>query len=373
MPRIRLYLWLNHCEACQYHQDSSHPHSGRVGLLCLQSLSLGFALVFVAAAAGGALALPLKKRRTFELENIYIPSTFAMMIALPILMALLVLPHSIELIGTADLGVMLAGAAYGFGWGIGAILFGYGVTLAGMSVGFAIIMGINTAVGSVLPFVATSRAQLFTPGGAIILMGIAGCVIGVGFCGRAGALRGAKEETSKQPRRFGIAVLICVASGVLSACANLGFTFTNKLSIEAVQLGARPVFSTLASWLPVFWGASVSLLLWFGALQIKRGTWRKNVGPDAPHDWAMGFLMGAIWFLATIPYGMGAYYLGQLGTSAGWALNIAFSLLVANAFGFTTGEWIGAPPQSRRVLYSGLGILVVAIALLAAGTALTGA
>ena len=81
-----------------------------------------------------------------------------------------------------------------------------------------------------------------------------------------------------------------------------------------------PVFSTLASWMPVFWGATVSLLLWFVGLQIKRGTWRKNFGPDAGHDWLMGVLMGIIWFVATIPYGMGAYYLGRLGTSVGWAV-----------------------------------------------------
>ena len=339
----------------------------------MHSIPLGFAFVFLAAVAGGALAVPLKKRRIFELENTYIPCTFVMMLLLPLLMAWLVLPHWARAIQLAGAHTLLAGAAYGFGWGVGAILFGYGVTLAGMSVGFAIIMGINTAVGSILPFIVTARSQLLTSGGAVILAGIAGCIIGVGICGRAGALRERQKRTSEQPGRFGVAALICVASGVLSACANLGFAFTSKVGAEAISLGAKPVFSTLASWLPVFWGAAVALFLWFGALQIKRGTWRKNVGAGAGHDWAMGLLMGAIWFAGTIPYGMGSYYLGTLGTSAGWAMNIAFSLLVANVFGFTTGEWTGAPRPSLRTLFSGLGILILAIALLAAGTAMTGA
>jgi hypothetical protein len=43
---------------------------------------LGFILVFIAAIAGGGLAVPLKKRRVFELENIYIPSTIVMMLIL---------------------------------------------------------------------------------------------------------------------------------------------------------------------------------------------------------------------------------------------------------------------------------------------------
>jgi L-rhamnose-H+ transport protein len=241
-----------------------------------------------------------------------------------------------------------------------------------MSVGFAIIMGINTAVGSILPFIVNSGAQMFTSGGRVILAGIAGCVLGVAICGRAGALRERSAGAEGQPRRFGIALLVCAASGILSSCANLGFTFTSRVGDEALRLGASPVFATLASWMPVFWGATVALLLWFGGLQIRRGTWRKNFGPHAAHDWMMGVLMGAIWFVATIPYGMGAYYLGRLGTSVGWAVNIAFSLVVANIFGFLTREWTGAPKRSLRTLYSGLTVLIAAIVLLAVGSSMTG-
>jgi hypothetical protein len=338
----------------------------------MHSTLLGFALVSIAAVAGGGLAVPLKKRRKFELENIYIPSTLVMMLILPLVLAAFLIPNWLEAVHAAGAGTVWAGAAYGFGWGVGAILFGYGVTMAGMSVGFATIMGINTAVGSMLPFLVKSPADLLTPGGLVILLGIAGCVAGVVVCGWAGFLRERQAGASGQPRGFGGALLVCVASGVLSACANLGFAFTSRVGEEAQKLGASPVFSTLASWMPVFWGAAVSLLLWFGGLQIKRGTWRKNFGPDAPHDWLMGVLMGVIWFVATIPYGMGAYYLGRLGTSVGWAVYMAVTLLVANAFGFVTREWTGAQPRALRALYAGLSVLIAAIVVLAIGNSMTG-
>jgi len=332
---------------------------------------LGFSLVFVAAISGGALAVPLKKRRGFELENIYIPSTLVMMLILPTLMAALVVPGWLQAIRAAGMPTVLAGVAYGFGWGVGAVLFGYGVTMAGMSVGFATIMGINTAVGSILPFLVKSPADLLTPGGLVILAGIAGCVLGVSVCGRAGAQR-ERTAGAASRRDFGLALFVCAASGVLSSCANLGFAFTSSAGDQAQRLGASPVFATLASWIPVFWGAALSLLLWFGSMQIKRGTWRKNLGPHAAHGWTMGVLMGVIWFLATIPYGMGAYYLGRLGTSVGWAVNIASSLLVANIFGFLTREWTGASARIRRTFYSGLAILIAAIALLAVGSSMIG-
>ena len=59
----------------------------------MHSTVLGFALVFIAALSGGALAVPLKRSDEFELENIYIPSTLVMMLILPFTMAAFVMPN----------------------------------------------------------------------------------------------------------------------------------------------------------------------------------------------------------------------------------------------------------------------------------------
>lgn len=337
----------------------------------MMSTVLGFVLIFIAAVSGGALAVPLKKRRNFELENIYVPSTLVIMLILPFLMAAFVAPNWQAAVHAAGARTVWAGAAYGFGWGVGAILYGYGVTLAGMSVGIATIFGINTAVGSILPFLLKSPADLLTPGGLVILLGIAGCVVGAVVCGKAGSLREQQVVREVKQIKFGWTLVVCAASGVLSACANLGFVFTSRVGDEAQKLGVNPVFSTLTSWMPVFWGATVSLLAWFIGLQIKRGTWRKNFGPGALYDWSNGALMGVIWFVAMIPYGMGAYYLGRLGTSLGWAMYTASTLIVANALGFITHEWQGAPARAIRTIYSGLGILIAAIVFLAVGSYMT--
>jgi L-rhamnose-H+ transport protein len=293
------------------------------------------------------------------------------MLILPFLVAAFVAPNWQAAVHAAGARTVWAGAAYGFGWGIGAILFGYGITLAGLSVGSATIFGVSTAVGSILPFLVKSPADLFTAGGLVILLGIAGCLMGVVVCGRAGVLREQQVVGGGPPRKFGRTLVVCLASGVLSACANLGFAFASRVGDEAQRLGLNPVFSTLTSWMPVFWGATVSLLLWFVGLQIKRGTWRKNFGPGAAYDWMNGALMGAIWFVAMIPYGMGAYYLGRLGTTVGWAMYTASTLIVANVLGFITHEWTGAPTRAVRMLYVGLGILVAAIVVLAIGSSMT--
>ena len=255
--------------------------------------------------------------------------------------------------------------------GVGALLFGYGVTMAGMSVGFATIMGINTAVGFLLPFLVKSPADLLTSGGLVILLGIAGCVAGVVVCGRGGFLRERQTGVSDQRRGFGRALLVCAASGVLSACANLGFAFSSRVGEEAQSSALARSFPLLPVGCPSS-GERLSRCFFGSAACRSRGARGERTSARTQRDWLMGVLMGIIWFVATIPYGMGAYYLGRLGTSVGWAVYMAFTLLVANIFGFITREWTGAPPRAFRTLYAGLSVLVAAIVVLAIGNSITG-
>jgi L-rhamnose-H+ transport protein len=337
----------------------------------MNGITAGFALIIFAALCGGAFAVPIKLRKRFELENLYVLGAGITMLVIPLILAPICLPQWKAAIAQAGTPIIWRGLAFGFAWGLGAITFGYSISMVGLSLGYAVIMGINTAVGSLLPLLAQSQS-LFDPAGKVILTGIFGCILGVVIAGWAGSLRG-KSGTANagEPRKnIGLGLLICTISGVLSACANLGFAFTSQVGAAAQTLGASPVISGLGSWMLVYWGGFAANLLWFGGLQLRRGTWRNNFGPGSLHDLGLAVWMGVLWFLAMIPYGMGAYYLGKLGTSVGWAVSIAASLIVANTLGFFTGEWKTASPQSRRVLYAALAVLIGAMVLLAKGNSM---
>jgi L-rhamnose-H+ transport protein len=354
----------------------------------MHGMAIGFALILFSAVCGGVFAVPIKLKRRYELENLYVVAAFVTMIALPLLLAPFFLPHWTRAIAEVGPAVIWRGLGFGFAWGMGATTFGYGISMVGLSLGYAVIMGINTAVGSMLPFVVQSHESLFRPSGAYILLGVAGCMLGVVICSIAGRMRDQRAVNtapaaassgngtvpgyeSKPPRRkFVLGLILCIFSGVMSACANLGFTFTAQVGVAAVRLGAAPWIAGLGSWMLVYWGGFTATLLWFGGQQLGKGTWRKNFGEGAFHDFRLAIVMGVLWFLAMIPYGMGAYYLGKLGTSAGWGISIAASLIVANALGFFTGEWKHAPATARRVLFAGLAVLIVAMACLAKGNSL---
>ena len=65
--------------------------------------------------------------------------------------------------------------------------------------------------------------------------------------------------------------------------------------------------------------------------------------------------------MAQIPYGMGDHFLGRLGTSAGWVVNIGFSIIVAAVVGSLSGEWRKASRAAFSWRNAGLAVLLIAM------------
>jgi L-rhamnose-proton symport protein (RhaT) len=347
----------------------------------MNSLVSGFGLILFAALAGGAFAVPLKMRRRYEWENTWLLGFFFALIVIPLATVTVFLPVWWQAVANSGFKTLAIAVAFGFLWGWGAVTFAIGINAIGLSLGYAIIMGLSTAVGSIIPM-ARRWGVISGDAKAVILVGILACVGGVAVCGRAGMLRertpepdsaSAKKLSAGQKtaaQLFMAGVLWCVLSGFLSACANLGFDFANRVAQEASNLGAGPLSASIGRWLPMYWGGFLAILIGTGSTLVKKGTWRKYVAPGTARDFVLAILLGLGNFLAQIPYGMGAHFLGELGTSVGWAINIALSLLVANMFGFVTGEWKTAPRSSIRMLYVGLLVLIIAMVILGYGNSL---
>lgn len=333
----------------------------------------GFGLILLAAVAGGAFAFPLRVHKQYSWENTWLLTFFFALICIPFTVVTIFLPVWRQAVAAAGTGTVLAAVGFGFLWGWGAVTFAIGISSVGMSLGYATIMGLATAVGSIIPMIRRwdripSDARLF------ILLGIATCLAGVALCGRAGVMReraasaGSDSSALKKPMRlFLIGLAWCILSGFLSACANLGFDYADRVAVEAQRLGAGPLAASIGRWITVYWGGFAAILIGTGSTLLKKGTWRNYFKAGSGRDFTFALIAGCCHFLAQIPYGMGAYYLGALGTSVGWVVNIALSLLVANIIGFVTKEWKGAPRESTRVLFAGLTVLVAAMVILAHG------
>jgi L-rhamnose-H+ transport protein len=101
-----------------------------------------------------------------------------------------------------------------------------------------------------------------------------------------------------------------------------------------------------------------------GVLLIRNHTFTCYKAPGSGSKAFLAFLMGAMWMGGISLYGIGARYMGPMGASLGWAVLMSSMVLMANILGMASGEWAGAPPQSRRGLIAGLALLLIAIAAL---------
>jgi len=112
------------------------------------------------------------------------------------------------------------------------------------------------------------------------------------------------------------------------------------------------------------------LLIFMGGAMLMKGTWRCYLAEGSLQDFLVSSSMGAVHFMAQIPYGIGAFYLGKLGTTVGWGANIGMALIVASGLGFWTGEWKGASKTATHTLYYAIVILIGAIVVLASANSL---
>lgn len=296
--------------------------------------------------------------RGWAWENYWLIFATTAYLISPWILALLTIPHLWDVYSHSSLHVLTAVTLFGLGWGLGALTFGLGVEALGLSLGFAIILGTAAIFGTLVPlFLGTgahlARNRALLTGFSLLIM-----LTGVTVCSVAGKW---KESTSATPRAYLRGVSICLVSGVLSGCGNLGFFFGDEISQRAHMLGAPAYLSSNAVWtlltLPLFFcnaGYSIYLLRRNRTGQL----YRKQ---HALKYFLLALSMGILWMAGFAFYGSGVHDLGSLGPSLGWAIMMSTVVLVANLLGFLTGEWTAAPASSRRQLAAGLLLLICAV------------
>jgi L-rhamnose-H+ transport protein len=77
--------------------------------------------------------------------------------------------------------------------------------------------------------------------------------------------------------------------------------------------------------------------------------------------------MALTWVTGILGYGIGATLVGAAGTSTGYMLFLAATILFATAFGLMAGEWKGANPRTRRLLFAAVAFILVAVVVLNLG------
>jgi L-rhamnose-H+ transport protein len=326
-------------------------------------IGLGVLYAVLSGVANGLFSAPMKIIPVWKWENIWLIFILTACLLMP---AAVVLPavNPAFILAAAPGPAVNAALAFGFAWGFGAILFGLSVHTLGVSLANSLVIGLSSALGSVVPLIIAggfrAEARVF-----VLFAGVATFLAGVWLCGRAGRMR----EQQRAPEWRGY--FFAIGSGVMSAVFNIGYTLALPMADAGERLGLTRFTATNVIWLLMLGAGALPNIAFCGALLARHGSARLFGAAAPPKSWGLSVLMGLLWGGSIFLYGAATPLLGDIGPAIGWPLSLAVGLLVANLMGYLLGEWRKATAAAIRSMQLGIAVLLIAILITAASTALS--
>jgi L-rhamnose-H+ transport protein len=331
----------------------------------------GISLVILAAVLQGIFLLPMSRTRQWAWEHIWMAFSLAGMLICNWVLTLICLPTPMMIYAAVPWQELAVLAGFGLAWGVGAVLFGLGMDLLGLTLGYPLIMGLNASVGTFVPLLWLYGESIFAGRRLFIAVGTAVAISGIVACSIAGAWRESAAPRSQDASRtrFLAGLMIAVASGVLSCLPNIGLTFGANTLRVARHLHASPAFAGNAVWFIFFTFGGLVNVLYCCWLMVRHKNLRALFAADSIANWGWALAMGAMWIGSFYLYGIGVALMGTGGSTIGWPVLVSVSIGVGVLGGLGRGEWSQAPSNAKALLWGGLALIILAVLIIPFGTA----
>jgi L-rhamnose-H+ transport protein len=325
---------------------------------------IGLTMLILGGISAGSSYVPIKGIRGWAWESLWAVQGIVAWLLLPMLLALLATPHLFALLSRIPSSTLITTYVFGFLWGLGGLAWGMAVRYIGLALGFTIATGFLSSLGTLVPIVAEGRmGEIWSTGsGRITLLSIVLSLVGIVLCGKAGWRREKETKGGGEVFDFKKGILIAFAAGVLGACFAFGIASGEPIRQQAIADGAAPLLAAS----PVFFvellgGITVNLLycLWMNRRNRSFSDYRvaKETG-DLKTNYGLSALVGALWYLQFVFYGMAAFFMGPF-SFANWSVHMSFMVVASNLWGFHYKEWKGASGATVRTNTAGILLLVI--------------
>ena len=342
---------------------------------------LGLLLGLLSGVMTGSFSLPMKKTTRWSWEATWLIWSICALLIIPWLVAFATVPDVLNVFSDAKAADMLLVYVFGLCWGLGAVFFGQSIAMIGISLSFALCIGLATALGALIPML--KNPQVFqTAAGMWSTAGIVVMVIGVAICAVAGHFKekqlqvvagdapSAEEPASKPAGGMMLGLILATLGGIFSSMLNFAFNFSGSIKEAALLLGASETSASDPVWAITLLGGLTTNVVYCSFLLFRNKTWSDYQKPQTMSHWFLAALMGAIWMPSIALYGRAAVLMGDLGGSAGWGLYMGVVILISNIWGFVTGEWKGIHGKPIKLVIIGISLLLAAICIIGYATTL---
>ncbi|MEA1673200.1 L-rhamnose/proton symporter RhaT [Nitrospirillum sp. BR 11163] len=346
---------------------------------------LGVFFHWLGGLASASFYVPYRGVKRWSWEIYWLTGGIVSWLIAPWLLATIQTRDLAGVMGRIPLPTLVWPVVFGMLWGFGGLTYGLTMRYLGLSLGMAVVLGLCTVFGTLIPpiFQGDLQAKLLdSASGNIVLLGLAVTVAGIAVV----ALAGAEKDRDPAPARTAQAIAefdfrkglaVAVFSGVMSSCFAFGLTAGEPVKALSAAAGTGPLWTGLPVLCLVMFGGLLTNAVWCGWL-IRRnrsaGEWlgRPSASGGRPPlltNFILCALAGAAWYFQFFFYTMGESQMGRFGFSS-WTLHMASIIIFGTLWGFAFHEWRDARRRVRWMVGGGVALLVFATIIIGYGNSL---
>jgi L-rhamnose-H+ transport protein len=316
--------------------------------------------------AAGSFYSPLRKVQRWAWESYWLIMGIAAWVISPILMATITTPHLWEVFRNSPSKNLLLAYLFGVLWGIGGLTFGLTMRYLGISLGYAMALGLCAVFGTLMPPIwkGTIGSLFANTSGITILSGLVVCILGIVICGLAGRrkeveLSDDQKKLTTKEYALGKGLVVAIICGVLSACFAFGLEMGKPIASVAISMGTKSLYSNNSVLVVILAGGFTTNLIWCLSLNIYNRTLANYVSGSffhQVHNYSLSVLSG-----------VRTTKLGEKYDFSSWSLHMAFIIVFSNLWGLYFHEWRDVSRTTKKLIWIGIFALVASTMVIGVG------
>lgn len=327
---------------------------------------LGVLLHAIGGLAAASFYIPYKSVRGWSWETFWLVGGFFSWIVAPWLVAGLTAPDLPGILRSAPPSALFWAWFFGVLWGVGGLTFGLSMRYLGISLGYAIALGLCAAFGTLVPPIVKGELGVIASatGGQIVLLGVAVCLAGIALSGIAGRRKEAEmpaDAREGSAAEFSLVKGLAVAtfSGIMSASMSYGLQAGKPIAATALSRGCPELWQNTPVFVVILLGGFMTNLVWCAALNIRHRTGSQYLAREHPRlaNYLLCIVGGTTWYLQFMFYGMGTTKMGRFDFSS-WTLHMSAIIIFSTLWGLALKEWLGTSRRTHALIALGLLVLI---------------
>jgi L-rhamnose-H+ transport protein len=334
-----------------------------------QNILLGLFLIALGAFSSGSFAIPFGKIKDWEWESYWLVYSIGAYIIFPFIACLIFVPEFVAIYKAMPFGILLRVFLLGIVYGVGNLSFGLSLRYLGISLGYALSLGLMLAIGTLIPPLIDGRLNIMIArsGGNLLITGVLVACCGIALSGWAGFLKDKRNTGSEKQRNisefnFMKGSFAAILVGITGSAMSLGFEQGLPINEYAGKAGVNPLFTTLPVMLLLLSGTFVTTIIWCIHLGLRNNSLRNFIKAGTSATLSLNYLFalsaGFLWFIQFILYGMGKSKMGPF-TFTSWGILMALTIVFATLWGLYRKEWKGASSKIYTIMIISLLVIII--------------